>query len=95
MNKFQLIQKVMEKLSSIDQTSAKKIVDTVFNSMKGALAKGERIELRGFGNFTVRTYKPYQGRNPKTGEKVNVEPKRLPFFKVGKDLKDRVNGSSS
>jgi integration host factor subunit beta len=91
MTKFQLVQKVMERLNSTDQQKAKKVVDTLFNAMKNALAKGERIEIRDFGNFTVRTYKPYQGRNPKTGQKVKVEPKKLPFFKVGKDLKERVD----
>ncbi len=92
MTKFQLIQKLMEKSTSLAQQDAKAIVNTVFNSMTNALAKGERIEIRGFGNFTVRTYQPYQGRNPRTGEKVEVFAKRLPFFKVGKELKERVDG---
>lgn len=91
MTKYQLMQKVIERSSSIDQKNAKNIVDTLFNSMTGALSKGERIEIRGFGNFTVRSYKSYQGRNPKTGESVNVEPKKLPFFRVGKELKERVD----
>jgi integration host factor subunit beta len=56
-----------------------------------ALVKGERIEIRGFGNFTVRNYQSYLGRNPRTGTKVDVSPKRLPFFKVGKELKERVD----
>jgi integration host factor subunit beta len=59
--------------------------------MSNALVKGERIEIRGFGNFTVRNYQSYQGRNPRTGTKVEVSPKRLPFFKVGKELKERVD----
>jgi integration host factor subunit beta len=92
MTKFQLIQRLMEKSTSLAQQDAKAIVNTVFNSMTNALAKGERIEIRGFGNFTVRTYDPYQGRNPRTGEKVEVFAKRLPFFKVGKELKERVDG---
>ena len=91
MTKYQLIQKVIERSSSIDQKNSKSIVDTLFNSMTGALSKGERIEIRGFGNFTVRSYESYQGRNPQTGQKVNVEPKRLPFFRVGKELKERVD----
>ena len=91
MTKFQLIQKLMEKSNSLAQQDAKTIVNTVFSSMANALAKGERIEIRGFGNFTVRTYQSYQGRNPRTGAQVDVAPKKLPFFKVGKELKERVD----
>ncbi len=91
MTKFQLIQKLMEKSNSLAQQDAKTIVNTIFSSMSNALTKGERIEIRGFGNFTVRTYQSYQGRNPRTGTKVEVSPKRLPFFKVGKELKERVD----
>ena len=68
-------------------------VNMVFDSMVDALQRNERIEIRGFGNFTVRKYRAYTGRNPKTGEQVSVPPKRMPFFKVGKDLRDRVNDS--
>jgi len=70
-------------------------VNTIFSSMANAVARGERIEIRGFGNFTVRTYQAYQGRNPRTGNKVDVLPKKLPFFKVGKELKERVDKSST
>jgi len=91
MTKFQLIQKLMEKSSNLAQQEAKIIVNTVFTSMVNALVKGERIEIRGFGNFTVRNYQSYQGRNPRTGTKVAVAPKRLPYFKVGKELKERVD----
>jgi integration host factor subunit beta len=91
MTKFQLIQKLMEKSANLAQQDAKTIVNTIFSSMTNALVKGERIEIRGFGNFTVRTYQSYQGRNPRTGSKVEVAPKRLPFFKVGKELKERVD----
>ena len=91
MTKFQLIQKIMEKSNSLSQQDAKTIVNTVFSAMTNALAKGERIEIRGFGNFTVRIYQSYQGRNPRTGTKVDVAPKKLPFFKVGKELKEKVN----
>ncbi len=90
MTKFQLIQKLVEKSGNLAQQNAKTIVNTLFSSMVDALAKGERIEVRGFGNFTVRNYQSYQGRNPRTGTKVSVAPKRLPFFKVGKELKERV-----
>jgi integration host factor subunit beta len=91
MTKFQLIQKLMEKSKHLAQQDAKAIVNTIFSSMSDALIKGERIEIRGFGNFTVRNYQSYQGRNPRTGTKVEVAPKRLPFFKVGKELKERVD----
>ncbi len=91
MTKFQLIQRLMEKSNNLAQQDAKTIVNTIFTSMSNSLAKGERIEIRGFGNFTVRNYQSYQGRNPRTGTKVDVAPKRLPFFKVGKELKERVD----
>jgi len=91
MTKFQLIQKLMEKSNNLAQQDAKTIVNTIFSSMCDALVKGERIEIRGFGNFTVRVYQSYLGRNPRTGTKVEVAPKRLPFFKVGKELKERVD----
>ncbi|MDO9212143.1 MAG: HU family DNA-binding protein [Deltaproteobacteria bacterium] len=95
MTKFQLIQKLMERSNTLAQQDAKTIVNTIFSSMATAVARGERIEIRGFGNFTVRTYQAYQGRNPRTGNKVDVLPKKLPFFKVGKELKERVDKSST
>jgi integration host factor subunit beta len=61
--------------------------------MVDALKRGEGIEIRGFGSFTVREYKSYEGRNPRTGTPVHVAPKRLPFFKVGKELRERVNAT--
>jgi len=90
MNKAELITKVSEK-TNVTQKVAKVIVDTLFNGMKDSLQKGERIEIRGFGSFVVRNYGGYKGRNPKTGEIVDVPPKKLPFFKVGKELKEMVN----
>ena len=63
----------------------------MFDSMVDALCRGEGIEIRGFGSFSIRSYKEYQGRNPRTGEAVRVRPKRLAFFKVGKELRERVN----
>lgn len=68
------------------------IVETIFNQMKDALVKGDRIEIRGFGSFEVRVREPRQGRNPKTGASVYVNTRKVPFFKVGKELKERVNG---
>jgi integration host factor subunit beta len=70
---------------------AEQIVNAIFDSMEQALKRGERIEIRGLGSFEVRNYKAYEGRNPRTGSAVAVKPKRLPFFKVGKELKERVN----
>jgi integration host factor subunit beta len=90
MNKAELITKVSEK-ANVTQKVAKVIVDTLFDGMKESLEKGQRIEIRGFGSFVVRNYGGYKGRNPKTGEIVDVPPKKLPFFKVGKELKEMVN----
>jgi integration host factor subunit beta len=90
MNKAKLIEKVSERVQ-IPSNAAKVIVDTLFDSMRESLEKGEGIEIRGFGSFVVRQYGAYKGRNPKTGKTVDVPPKKLPFFKVGKELKGRVN----
>jgi integration host factor subunit beta len=92
MNKAELITKVSER-TNVTQKVAKVIVDTLFDGMKDSLEKGDRIEIRGFGSFVVRNYRGYKGRNPKTGEIVEVPPKKLPFFKVGKELKEMVNAT--
>jgi integration host factor subunit beta len=70
---------------------AEALVNVIFDSMEASLRRGERIEIRGFGSFEIREYRAYEGRNPRTGSAVAVKPKRLPFFKVGKELKERVN----
>jgi integration host factor subunit beta len=88
--KSELIERIAEGLK-LPAGKAEAIVNCVFDSMVNALQRGEGIEIRGFGSFTVREYKSYEGRNPRTGEPVHVAPKRLPFFKVGKDLRERVN----
>jgi integration host factor subunit beta len=88
--KSELIERLAEMLK-LPSGKAEQIVNVVFDSMVKALEDGEGIEIRGFGSFTVREYKSYDGRNPRTGETVHVSPKRLPFFKVGKDLRERVN----
>ena len=75
--------------------TAEQVIDIVFDHMIAAMKRGERIEIRGFGSFEVRDYKSYQGRNPRTGEAVHVPPKKLPFFKVGKELRERVNDGAS
>lgn len=88
--KSDLIETVAQKLH-LPKGKAELIVNCVFDSMEDSLKKGERIEIRGFGSFEIRHYKAYEGRNPRTGDPVGVHPKRLPFFKVGKELKERVN----
>src|SRR3954471_14140363 len=88
--KSDLIELVANKLN-LPKGKAELIVNCIFDSMEESLRKGERIEIRGFGSFEIRHYKAYEGRNPRTGDPVEVQPKRLPFFKVGKELKERVN----
>lgn len=90
MNKSELIQ-ALAKESDLPLRKSEEIVNMVFDTMSVALVDGDRIEIRGFGSFTVKEYKGYTGRNPKTGQKISVENKRLPFFKAGKELKDKVN----
>ena len=90
MTKSELIDAVARR-TKITKSRAELVVNCVFDTMTAALEKGEGIEIRGFGSFTVRNYKPYNGRNPRTGKSVPVPEKRLPFFKVGKELKELVN----
>ena len=90
MNKADLADALSE-ANGLTKTEAKVIVDTFFNEMVETLARGERVEIRGFCSFYVKQYKPYTGRNPKTGEPVKIQAKRLPFFKCGKELKERVD----
>ena len=92
MTKSDLIDHLSEKLQ-MPKGRVEQLVDCVFDSMEQALRRGERIEIRGFGSFEIREYKAYEGRNPRTGATVFVKPKRLPFFKVGKELKERINNS--
>jgi integration host factor subunit beta len=73
---------------------AELLINAIFDCMESALRRGERIEIRGFGSFEIRSYRAYEGRNPRTGSAVSVKPKRLPFFKVGKELKERVNAAA-
>ena len=90
MNKLELIQ-ALKNATNLSWSKAAAVVDIFFNGMANALAKGERVEIRGFCSFFVKEYRSYIGRNPKTGERVQIPPKKLPFFKVGKELKDRVD----
>ena len=89
MNKMDIINKLATDIN-VNQKIAKIAVDTMIDSIKKAIINNERVEIRGFGSFTLREYKAYRGRNPKSGETVQVEPKRLPYFKVGKELKEMV-----
>jgi integration host factor subunit beta len=90
MNKLELITALKDK-AGISKAESAKVVKIFFDSMADNLAEGERIEIRGLCSFFVKEYKSYTGRNPKTGERVTISPKKLPFFKCGKELKDRVN----
>ncbi|MBI4701168.1 MAG: integration host factor subunit beta [Deltaproteobacteria bacterium] len=90
MTKSELIETLTAR-GEITKARAELIVGCVFDAMVEALRRGEGIEIRGFGSFTVRPYKPYTGRNPRTGDAVQVAAKRLPFFKVGKELREIVN----
>lgn len=90
MNKSELIEKLAER-SQINVVQAEEVVNLIYRKMCDTLVSGGRIEIRGFGSFVVKEYGAYQGRNPKTGEKISVPPKKLPFFKVGKELKERVD----
>jgi integration host factor subunit beta len=90
MTKSDLIDVLCES-QKLPKGRAELLVNVIFDSMEAALGRGERIEIRGFGSFEIRTYRAYEGRNPRTGVAVSVRPKRLPFFKVGKELKERVN----
>lgn len=90
MTKSQLITTLAERLH-ITNREASSIVSVILSTMTDSLVKGDNIEIRGFGSFSVKEYESYQGRNPRTGQKIAVRPKKLPFFKVGKDLKERVN----
>jgi len=90
MNKLELIGMLKEE-QRLSKKDAAAVVELFFEKMSEALAKGDRVEIRGLCSFYVKEYKSYQGRNPKTGESVQIAPKRLPFFKCGKELKERVD----
>ena len=90
MNKLDLIA-TLKNEAELTKSEAAAVVDLFFNEMANALAKGDRVEIRGLCSFYVKKYKAYAGRNPKTGEPTKVKPKKLPFFKCGMELKERVN----
>lgn len=90
MNKSELIERLAER-TGLNVMQAEEVVNLIYRKMKETMVSGGRIEIRGFGSFVVKEYQAYQGRNPKTGEKISVPPKKLPFFKVGKELKERID----
>ena len=90
MNKLRLIE-TLKNETCLTKSEAKSVVKLFFNEIASTLAEGDRVEIRGLCSFYVKRYKAYTGRNPKTGESTQVKPKKLPFFKVGKELLERVN----
>jgi len=91
MTKSQLVEVLARKLPALPARNVESVVNTVFDAMAASLARGERIEIRGFGIFGVKVRAPRAGRNPKTGASVQVPERRMPFFIVGKDLRERLN----
>jgi|TARA_R110000787_G_scaffold16405_5_gene49781 integration host factor subunit beta len=94
MIRSELIQKIADDNPHLYQRDVERIVNTIFDEITTAMARGDRVELRGFGAFSVKKRDARVGRNPRTGETVNVEEKHVPFFKTGKLLRDRLNGKS-
>ena len=90
MNKLELIS-ILKEQADLSKAEAAGVIDLFFDNMADALSKGDRVEVRGLCTFYVKEYIGYTGRNPKTGEKVKIKPKKLPFFKAGKELRGRVN----
>ena len=92
MVKSELIENLAQR-SDVTLAKSEEVIDLFFNAITETLCSGDRVEIRGFGAFTVREYKAYEGRNPKTGEKINVPTKALPFWKTGIELKQRVDSA--
>lgn len=93
MIKSELIQELTERNPHLYQRDVENIVNAIFDEITAALARGDRVELRGFGAFSVKNRPARIGRNPRTGAKVHVEEKWVPFFKTGKELRERLNGA--
>lgn len=91
MTKSELIERLIQRIPNLPKRDGEMIVNLIFDSMKEALIRGEKIEIRGFGSFRVKKRTAKEGRNPKTGEIVRIPEKRIPFFKVGKELRDLIN----
>lgn len=94
MNKSELIESLAQKCG-LGQVQAEDVVTLIIDQMRQALTDGRRIEIRGFGSFVVKDYESYMGRNPKTGEQIHVANKKLPHFKVGKELRERLNSNGA
>lgn len=90
-NKSDLVEGLAKKMTNMSYKDVALIVDTIFDSMTQSLAGGDRIEIRGFGSFEIRTRIARMARNPKSGQRVHVDKRKVPFFRVGKELKKRVN----
>jgi len=90
MNKVELVESLRTECN-LTKTEAQSVVDNFFDIITNTLSQGDRVEIRGFCSFFVKRYRAYTGRNPKNGKKVKVRPKKLPFFKCGKELKERLN----
>ena len=91
MTKAELVEKVSEKVDGLTKKQTEVIINTIFDSIKDALSTGDKIEIRGFCSFKIRSRKQREGRNPKTGSPVSVPAKKVPFFKAGKELKELVD----
>lgn len=94
MIKSELVARLAQRYPHLYHRDVERVVSTVLDEIAAALAGGDRVELRGFGAFSVKVRPARQGRNPRTGEPVNVEEKRVPFFRTGKELRERLNGGS-
>jgi integration host factor subunit beta len=95
MTKRGIIEELLARRPNFSHRQAETIVNAIFDAMSNVLARGQRIEIRGFGSFAVKQRRARQGRNPKTGEVVAVEAKRIPFFRAGKEMRLEVNGSGA
>ncbi|MFQ5480872.1 MAG: integration host factor subunit beta [Thermodesulfobacteriota bacterium] len=91
MTKSELIEKVSANVKTFSKKEVEVIVDSLFQSMSQSLSKGEKVEIRGFGSFKIKERDGRQGRNPKSGENIYIEAKRVPFFKAGKEIRERIN----
>jgi integration host factor subunit beta len=91
MTKSELVEKVAAKATNFSRRDVEVIVDTLFESMAESLSRGNKVEIRGFGSFKIKERDGRQGRNPKSGENIFIESKRVPFFKAGKEIRERIN----
>lgn len=91
MTKSELIELVASKVTNFSRKDIEIVVDTLFQSMVDSLSKGDKVEIRGFGSFKIKEREGRQGRNPKSGENIFIDSKRVPFFKAGKEIRERIN----